>query len=98
MPHPAYEVKNLNLATARNQLAIVAQGPEVTTVTILGIPAGVAAFVRMGSAGDDIPLLTQGQEITMQCPSNTDGVFITNPASAGTLSLLIGYGGISVSN
>jgi hypothetical protein len=97
MPHPPYEVKNFNLATVRNQLPVVAMGPQVETVTILAIPAGVSVSVRMGSASDDIPLLTQGQEISM-CPPNSDGVFLTNPAAAGTLSLLIGYSGISVSN
>lgn len=97
MPHPPYEVKNLSLVTARTSFPIVALGPQVEGVTVLGIPVGVLAYIRMGSAGDDIPLLTQGQEFKM-CPPNSDGVFLTNPASAGTLSLLVSYGELSVTN
>lgn len=95
--HPPYQVLNLDLATARTKAPVIAVGPQITGVTVLGIPAGVLPFISMGSDGDDIPLLTQGQELRM-CPPNSDGVFVTNTASAGILSLLIAYGDLDVNS
>lgn len=94
MTAPAYEVKELDLATARTRQYIIPSGKQIDGVTVLGLPAGATAEIAFGSSRDYIELFTQGQSFEL-CPPTTEGLLITNPVGAGTLTLLISYGGLT---
>ncbi len=84
----AYVVEQLDLTAARTVAGITSTlGGRVAAVYVLSLPAAV--FLHFGANGNGIPL-EQGKSYE-PCPAETDGIFLTNVAAAGTLRLLISY-------
>lgn len=95
MSAPDYEILNLDLATARTSAPVVEVGRAYSSVCVLALPAGVAVSLAFGFSKPAIPLLTQGQSFEDICPLADEGLFVSNPAAAGILSLFVSYSGIT---
>lgn len=98
MPYPLYKVLTLDLATVRTRLAIpeFPTGIQFDAISVLDLPVGAAASVAFHPSGDLIPLVT-GRTIRFldECERPfmaTDGLFVSNPAGAGALVLLVSQG------
>jgi len=92
MSAPQYTRLDLDLATARTASPIVERGKAVTSVCVLALPAGVSASLAFGDNKPFLPLLTQGQSFNGICPPADEGLYFTNPLSAGIVTLYIGFG------
>ena len=92
MSAPDYVILNLDLATARTKAPIVEVGRPYGSVCVIALPAGVAASLAFGTNRQDVPLLTQGQSFEDICPLADEGLFFTNPAAAGILTLYVAFG------
>lgn len=96
-----YEVLNLDLATVRELVPITQRGKFVAAVAVTALPVGEVAQL---SFGDDKPAVDCLVNRTFQlCPPENYGVYITNPAGAGTIQLVISYQennspGLAISN
>lgn len=87
----AYRVLNFDLSVVRSkELVTQTRNNEVATVNVVQLPNGAAVSIAFGSGGEDIPLLAQGAEFEL-CPAEKEGLFITNPAGAGTLVLMVSF-------
>jgi hypothetical protein len=103
MAAPNYLVVNIDLAVARLSGQRVNQmdaGVKYDGVNVLAIPAGALAALAFGSNRQFLPLGFAGQEFEFldECgrPFKADeGLFVQNPAGAGTLTLLVSLGTIS---
>lgn len=85
-----YKLREFDLATVRDRQVIYDRAVPIATLAVMQLPGGAAASLRFGQGNDDIPLLNQGMEFK-PCPAERDGVYLTNPAGAGTLKLLISF-------
>lgn len=99
---PGYRVLNIDLTVARQVSLIdtsVGVGIGYDSVTILAVPAGATVNLHFGSNSDPYPVGNlQGEtiETTTQdengCIIPTDdGLYIDNPAGAGTLTVGVSY-------
>lgn len=89
----AYQVLTFDLATVRDRELIQStRNNAVATVAIVQLPAGAGVSIHFGQGGNGIPLLNQGMEF-QPCPPERDGVYLSNPAGAGNLVLLVSYEG-----
>lgn len=93
MSAPDYAVLTIDLAILRTNARIVDVGRPVDAVAVLELPVGVAASLAFGDNRPFIPLATKGQSFEL-CPVASEGIFLSNPASAGSLSLLVSFGGL----
>lgn len=100
MAAPDYSRRSFDLATLRDRTQIVDAGVLINGVTILAVAAGAGAQIHFGSnrdpidvvAGDSWDISATGSD---GCPVPLDeGLFLSNPAGAGTLQLLISSGPI----
>lgn len=91
----AYKLFTFDLATPRDKRPIGDRATPVSTVAVIQLPAGTSAFLRFGQGNDDIPLLNQGMEFR-PCPTEKDGVYLTNSAGGGDLKLLVSFEEASV--
>jgi hypothetical protein len=99
---PAYNVLTLDLATVRTAERVVPVGEFYTSVYVKQLALGSAASIAIGANRPFIPLVEgETYELTDECGNPracTEGLFVANPAGAGSLILVIGYqGGIGVS-
>lgn len=91
-----YDVIVLDLAAGPyNRQSVVPRGLAVAEVSInaLPFPAVGLAMLHFGQ-GPGIPLRFEGVGYK-RTPADTDGIFVTSPAVAGSLELLIGFGSLS---
>lgn len=95
---PIYQVVQLDLAVQRDGVEILGQGVEYDAVTIHQLPGVGAASLGFGSNGSGamIPLLRpetfrflDSCEHPFFC---SEGLFVTNPAGAGILILIVSFG------
>lgn len=91
-----YKVVRIDLAAARAFQVIpeISVGVLYDGVTVIQLPGVGAASLAFGPSGDLIPLLVQGQGFNFKdvCDNPfpaSDGLFISNPAGAGILILLV---------
>lgn len=92
-----YNVKSVDLtqANAAPGLLISDANKPVDGVTVLQLPAGASVSLAFGENRDPVPLLNQGMAFEL-CPPEDKGVRVVNPvAGAGSLVLLISYGGVT---
>lgn len=94
-----YRVVSLDLATLRSSpgAAILEVGTRYNAVTVMALPAGASASLAFGDNKDPIPLTAAGQSFAFldDCgrPYSVDEALrLTNPAGAGTLTLLVSTG------
>lgn len=89
MSAPQYTIVDIDLAIARAAPGerIVDVGVPVTSWTVLQYPAGAVVSIAVGQNKLPIPLVALGQEMDEICPPCDEGIFITNPAGAGTVRL-----------
>jgi len=91
---PNYQRFDLDLATVRTAAEVIGVGTQFDGVTVIQLPGGAVVSISFGGNGAFIPLLIQGQSFAFKdvCdnpfPAN-EGLFIQNPAGAGTLILLV---------
>lgn len=85
-----YKLREFDLAVVRDKIAIYDRAIPIATVAVIQLPAGASTALRFGQGNDDIPLLNQGMEFK-PCPPERDGVYLTNPAGAGILKLLVSF-------
>jgi hypothetical protein len=95
---PRYNVFVRNLATARSSPEeLVPQGTEVNNVTVVGLAPGAVANLHFGSGAEAIPV-SAGQswdvdeEVDGCLVALTEGVYMTNPAGGGQLTIVVSYG------
>jgi len=94
MSAPSYQVLRLDLATARTSERIIEVGRPIDGVTVQAIPVGVLCQVAFGT-NKDLVTLQPSQSFEL-CPILDEGLFLTNPLSAGILELIISFGGLNV--
>lgn len=88
-----YNVVTFDLATVVTPPVKIARtdGKRVTAISVTAMPAGTAAYIRVGSPNADRITLSVNKTIELD-PAEPDGVFYENPlAGAGTLELTISY-------
>ena len=96
MAAPDYRVVSFNLATARDRATIVETGTRIIAVMVQAAPA--AASLHFGANRDPVPALTgDSWDTTAEdengCPVPLDeGLFLTNAAAAGLLTLVVSFG------
>lgn len=89
----AYQVLQFDLATIRDKEVInTTRNNPVATVSVIQLPAGAGVSIHFGQGGQAWPLLNQGAMFE-PCPPERDGVYLSNPAGAGTLILAVTYEG-----
>lgn len=100
MSAPDYSRRSFDLAVARDRTPIIDQGTLINGVTILSLPGGAIAQLHFGAGRDPVDVV-QGDSWTVSaidakgCPIPLDeGLFMTNPAGAGLVQLLISFGPI----
>lgn len=99
---PSYNVLTLDLATVRTAERVIPVGELYTGVYIKALPLGVSASIALGANRPFIPVL-EGETYELQdaCGNPracTEGLFVNNPAGAGSLVLIVTYsGGVGVS-
>lgn len=100
MAAPDYEVRDFDMATARERFRVVPSGQPYDSVTVLAFPAGGDAQLHFGDNRQGVPVIGAGLTFNISardsngCPVPPDeGLFLTNSASAGTLRLLISFSG-----
>lgn len=99
MAAPDYSRRAFDLAVARDRTAILDPGTLINGVTVLSVPAGAVAQLHFGANRDPIDIATGDQwdcsVVVDGCPKPMDeGLFMTNPAGAGNVLLLISFGPI----
>lgn len=100
MAAPDYSRRTFDLATVRDRTPIVDQGTLINGVTVLAVAAGAGAQLHFGSGRDPIDVVAgDSWDISAVgsdgCPVPLDeGLYLTNPAGAGDLQLLISFGPI----
>ncbi len=99
---PSYNVITVDLAVARTAERVVRVGEFFSTVYIKALPLGVVASIGIGENKPFIPI-EQGEtyELTDSCGNPracTEGLFVSNPAGAGVLLLLVSYDGLGASS
>lgn len=98
MAAPDYSRRSFDLAIARDRTPIIDPGTLINGVTILALPGGAVAQLHFGAGRDPVDVV-QGDswKVTAAdaqgCPIPLDeGLFMTNPAGAGLVQLLISFG------
>ncbi len=82
----AYQRFDLNLATPRQREVLSGtQGAKVATVYAVKLDA--AASLHFGQGGQEWPI--EVGKSYEPCPAETGGVYVTNAAAGGTLSLMV---------
>lgn len=100
MAAPDYSRRSFDLATARDRAPIIDQGTLINGVTVLVVPAGATAQLHFGSGRDPIDVIAgDSWDVSAVdargCPVPLDeGLYMTNPAGAGDVQLLISFGPI----
>lgn len=100
MAAPDYSRRTFDLAVARDRGTIVDVGLLINGVTVLAVAAGAGAQLHFGAGRDPIDVVAgDSWDISAigpdGCPVPLDeGLFLTNPAGAGSLQLLISFGPI----
>lgn len=86
-----YQLLTLDLSVGRDRTPVLpaTQAGAVATVNAQLVPN--AAQIHFGQGGEPLRLI-QGKDYRL-CPSETDGVFISNVASSGFLVLSVSYEG-----
>lgn len=98
MAAPDYSRRGFDLVTARERSPIIDPGTLINGVTVLVVPAGAVAQLHFGANRDPIDLATGDQwDCSVVdadgCPRPMDeGLFMSNPAGAGQILLLISFG------
>lgn len=99
MAAPDYVLRTFDLATLRDRTPIIDQGTLINGVTIQDAPPGAPAFLHFGSGRDPLPIVAGDSwdvaAIVDGCPVPLDeGLFMSNPAGAGNVTLIISFGPI----
>jgi hypothetical protein len=95
---PLYQVLQIDLTVQRDGVELLGQGVEFDGVTVHQLPAVGAASLGFGSNSQSamIPLVrTEPFRFLDSCEHPffcTEGLFITNPAGAGVLILIVSLG------
>jgi len=105
MAKPAYTVLTFDLVTLRDRVSVLALGASYTGVSVETLPAGAGVSLAFGTNSQLIPVRVEGRawDFVDNCgnPQGCDeGLFLSNPAGAGILTLLVsfvGFGGGSIS-
>lgn len=92
---PLYQVLQLDLATPRDANTIVEVGVKFDAVTIHQLPGGAVGALKLGP-NPEIPILrTETFRFLDKCERPffcDEGLFLTNPAGAGILILIVSLG------
>lgn len=92
---PLYQILQIDLAVPRDSNAIVEVGIRFDAVTVHQLPGGSVASLKLGP-NPDIPLLrTETFRFLDSCEHPffcDEGLFLTNPAGAGVLILIVSLG------
>lgn len=100
MSAPDYSRRSFDLAVARDRTPIIDQGTLINGVTVLSIPGGAVAQLHFGAGRDPVDVVSgDSWDVSAVggdgCPKPLDeGLFMTNPAGAGLVQLLISFGPI----
>jgi hypothetical protein len=100
MAAPDYSRRTFSLVAVHDRTPIIDQGTLINGVTVLSVPAGAGAQLHFGSGRDPIDVVAgDSWEVSSigpdGCPIPLDeGLYLTNPAGAGDLQLLISFGPI----
>lgn len=88
----AYKVVAIDLSVQRDQFPIpgIPNGAVIRFFGVLSRPAGTTVFVKFGSGADSVPFTDNWVGINFAPPHN-GGAYLTFPAQAGTMQLLIGF-------
>jgi hypothetical protein len=94
---PAYRILTFDLTTLRDRTQVLQPGAAYNSVCVRECPGGAGVELAFGSNADLIPAIEgDAFQFLDKCahPLNCDeGLFVTNPAGAGTLVLLVGFAG-----
>jgi hypothetical protein len=93
-----YSTFQFDLAVARLEFPVLALGEPYDGITVMALPGGATASLKLGTNRDNIPLalglsLALEDQDANPLPVN-EGLFLTNAAAAGTLILLVSRGGL----
>lgn len=100
MAAPDYSRRAIDLAVAHDRTQIVDPGTLINGVSVLFVPAGAAAQLHFGANKDPVDIATGDQwdcsvVDARGCPRPMDeGLFVTNPAGAGNVVLVVSFGPI----
>jgi hypothetical protein len=89
---PQYQIIQRDLSVARTAEAIVDVGVDIEALIFLEVPLGSGVQLKFGANGqffdaEDMPSLTI-------CPAAGTGLYMSNPAGAGTFQLFVGMADI----
>lgn len=94
-PYAVIRFDNLAAGILNGQLA--AAGTGVTSVTVLELPGGVAATLRIGAMGQKIPIRQDDQWTYDPCVGpETDGIWFDCPPGGGSAVFVVFFGGGAV--
>lgn len=100
MAAPDYSRRSFDLAIARDRTPIIDQGTLINGVTVLAVPGGAVAQLHFGSGRDPVDVVTgDSWDVAAIAPNGCpvpldEGLYMTNPAGAGNVQLLISFGPI----
>jgi hypothetical protein len=90
-----YSVDRVQLAAAGNLIQVVGAGTNVSSFTVMSIPGGVVAFIRLGQSGAPIPIVNGLTWSYDPCVGpERDGLYVDLPGVAvGEIVLVVSKGG-----
>ena len=99
MPKPGYRVITFDLTVANVLTQLLGPGQGYDSVTILSVPAGATVNLHFGPNADPFPVGNlQGETIETTTQDGNgciipadEGLFIDNPAGAGSLVLSVSF-------
>lgn len=101
MAAPDYRVVLVDLTVGRaSPVSIIDQGVKINGVTVQFVPAGAALNLHFGANREGVPIVTgDSWDVAADgpngCPVPLDeGLFVSNPAGAGTAQLIVSFGNI----
>jgi hypothetical protein len=94
---PSYRVLELDLTTLRDRTQVLTPGQAYTAVSVRRCPGGAGLELSFGSNADlDEAVEGDTYQFLDKCghplPCD-DGLYVTNPAGAGTVRLLVSFAG-----
>ena len=102
MPSVAYQVIRRELTPAQNGVQLVAPQNGISSLTVLELPAGSDAGIRLSQSGDRIAPLREGFVFDDLCPLANDGLYLDIPTAAPgnfiTLVVFFGSGEVQGAN
>jgi hypothetical protein len=93
MSAPSYDVVTIDLTAANTDARFAANFP-IEAITVLQVDD--VCTIKLGNGKPAIPIVA-AMQIFQMCPALDEGFYITNAVGAGSLILMLSFGGVTVS-